>query len=63
MSTRVHPSDFPAVKNFILDIQALESRAHRLGMVETAHALNAAKNKAGWELAGQIETASKERTS
>lgn len=35
------------------DIQALESRAHRLGMTVTGHALNNAKNAAGWELAGE----------
>lgn len=55
MSTRVHPLDFPAVQNLILDIQALESRAHRLKMVKAAHALNEAMNKTGWELAEQVE--------
>lgn len=54
MKTRVHPKDFDAVRAFINDIQSLESRAHRLKMVEAAHALNEAKNKAGWEFEGQM---------
>lgn len=41
------------------DIQALESRAHRLGMTITGHALNNAKNAAGWELAGETALAGK----
>lgn len=52
--TRVHPKDFNACKALINEIQVLESRAHRLKMIETGHALNAAKNKAGWELEGQV---------
>lgn len=52
--SRVHPKDFDAVHQLIGDIQDLENRSHRLMMVETAHSLNAAKNKAGWELAEQI---------
>lgn len=51
---RVDPKDWDAVRILIGDIQALESRAHRLKMIETAHSLNAAKNKAGWEFEGQI---------
>lgn len=63
MTTRVHPLDFPAAQNFILEIQASQTRAHRLGMIETAHALNAAMNKAGWELAAQIEQHNKAHSS
>jgi hypothetical protein len=57
--SRVHPLDFPAVQNFILDIQAMQGRAHRLGMVATAHALNKAMNDAGWELAEQVEASNR----
>jgi hypothetical protein len=52
--SRVHPNDFDAVRMLINDIQDLESRAHRLMMIETGHFLNAAKNKAGWELSEQM---------
>lgn len=52
--SRVDPDDFDAVRTLINDIQALENRAHRLMMIETGHALNAAKNKAGWELSEQM---------
>jgi hypothetical protein len=52
---RLHRSDINAVNMLILDIQALESRAHRLGMHLAAKALNESVNKAGWELAEQIE--------
>jgi hypothetical protein len=50
-------SGFDAVRLLINDIQELESRAHHLKMLRTAHALNAAKNAAGWELAEQTEAA------
>jgi hypothetical protein len=53
----IHPDDFAAAQMLINDIQALESRAHRLKMLRAAHALNAAKNAAGWELAEQAEAA------
>ena len=56
---RVNPDDFNACKLLINDIQALESRAYRLNMIETAHALNKAKNTAGWELESQIRTGEK----
>lgn len=59
MSQRVHPLDFNAVDLLILDIQSLESRAHRLKMTKAAQALNTAKNAAGWELAEQTEVAMK----
>lgn len=52
---RIHPNDIAAINLLIADIQALESRAHRLMMVGAALALNKAKNRAGWELAEQIE--------
>jgi hypothetical protein len=52
--SRVHSKDFEAVRVLINDIQALESRAHRLRMTLTGHALNDAKNRAGWELADQM---------
>jgi hypothetical protein len=55
MKTRVHPKDFDAVRALINDIQALESRSHRLMMIDTAHVLNKAKNTAGWELEGQMD--------
>lgn len=51
---RVHHADVAAVHVLIGELQSLESRAHRLKMTETAQALNAAKNKAGWELAEQL---------
>ena len=59
MKNRVHELDFSAVGMLILDIQALESRAHSLKMTATAQALNWAKNAAGWELAEQKERAMK----
>lgn len=38
----------------VSDIQALETKAHKLGMVITARGLNHAKNAAGWEMAGNV---------
>lgn len=38
----------------IAQIETLEHQAHRLRMTVTAHALNNAKNSAGWECAGNI---------
>ena len=55
---RIHIDDVKAIKLLIDDIQALENRAHRLKMFEAAHALNAAKNKTGWELANQLRQSS-----
>ena len=49
--------DRKAADQLILDIQALESRAHRLGLHATGHALNSAKNAIGWEMAGEPEKA------
>lgn len=57
---RVHACDFDACRMLILDIQALESRSHRLKMTGAAQALNQAKNAAGWELAEQIGRAQKD---
>ncbi len=51
------PKDRNAAYQLILDIQALENRAHRLGLHATAHALNSAKNASGWEIAGEPEKA------
>lgn len=39
-------------KRIIADIQALEDRAHKLGMTITAQTLNRAGNVAGWWLSG-----------
>jgi hypothetical protein len=36
---------------FVLKIQALEKEAYALGLYATAHEINAAKNRAGWEQA------------
>lgn len=58
--SRVSPLDFPAARALINDIQFLEDRAHRLKMTKAAHALNSAKNAAGWELAEQTESAQTE---
>lgn len=58
MKTKViNARDRNACTMLLGDIQTLESRAHRLGMTITGHALNNAKNAAGWELAGETELA------
>lgn len=59
MAYTIHPADRKACDALVIDINALESRAHRLGMTVTGHALNNAKNAAGWELAGDTELAGK----
>lgn len=41
----------------INELQSLESRAHKAGLHVTGHAINNAKNAAGWELAGNVEVA------
>lgn len=51
----IHPDDFDACRTLINDIQALETRAHRLKAHTTGHALNSAKNTIGWELARAVE--------
>lgn len=38
-------------------VQDAESRAHKLGLHVTGHALNRAKNALGWEIAGNIDQA------
>ncbi len=43
----------------VLEIDALQSRAHEIGMHVTGHALNRAKNVCGWEFSGDIEQAAK----
>lgn len=55
----VSPKDHAAVTMLVNDIQALESRAHRLGLSYTARGLNRAKNAAGWELAGENQHAAR----
>lgn len=44
-------------EKLILDLQAMQTRAHALRMPSTARALNAAMNAAGWELADKIAEA------
>jgi hypothetical protein len=44
--------------DFVDEIQAMETRAYRLGLIITARALNQAMNAAGWELAGDEMAAS-----
>lgn len=51
--------DHNDARELIAEIQALEDKAHRRGFTETAHALNEAKNKAGWEYAGKLERESR----
>jgi len=41
-----------AQRILLQDLLEMEMRAHDIGMTITAHALNNAKNAAGWELAG-----------
>ena len=41
----------------INELQALEMRTHRAGLTVTGHAINNAKNSAGWELAGNVKVA------
>lgn len=43
----------------VQEIGELEQRAHRLGMLVTARALNQAKNALGWEMAGNVLAAGK----
>lgn len=40
-------------------LQALEMRAHSAALTVTGHAINNAKNAAGWELAGHVVMAGK----
>jgi len=53
MAKVINPRDRNACTTLLGNIQALESRAHQLGMTITGRALNNAKNAAGWELAGE----------
>lgn len=41
--------------DLILALEAAEQTAHRAGMHATAHAINVAKNRAGWERAEHLE--------
>lgn len=48
---------------FVREIEDLEHKAHCYGYTQTAHALNAAKNKAGWEHAEKLGKLKKALTS
>lgn len=48
------PKEF---NDLILGLEAAEQSAHRAGLHATAHAINAAKNRAGWERAEQLQRA------
>jgi len=48
-----------AQQKLTVDIQALETEAHRLGCHIGAHSLNRAKNAVGWEMAGDRDQAAK----
>ena len=41
---------------FLAEVEAVEQRAHALGLNATAHMVNAAKNRAGWEIADKMAT-------
>lgn len=43
--------------DLVLALEAAEQTAHRSGLYATAHAINAAKNQAGWERAEQLDRA------
>ena len=43
------------IQKLIAAIAKAEQMAHRFNFSATAHALNAAKNKAGWEAARHLE--------
>lgn len=45
------------VRLVLRDIEALEQRAHKLGLYPAARALNNAKNAVGWQMAGDIAQA------
>lgn len=44
-------TDFGSLLN---QIEAAEQAAHKQGLIATAHMLNRAKNKAGWEVAATL---------
>lgn len=44
-------------QGFVVAIARLEQEAHVMGFLRTAHALNEAKNKAGWEIDERLEKA------
>lgn len=46
-----------ARRQLLSELQEMEQRAHDLGMTITGHALNNAKNAAGWEMAGNSNAA------
>lgn len=43
----------PTFLTFITDLQNMESRAHKLGLVATARKINSAVQRAGWEQANK----------
>lgn len=49
-----HPNHNTTHLAFVLAIERLEHEAHAMGFLRTAHALNEAKNKAGWEIAERL---------
>lgn len=48
-----------AIQSLARDIDAIERRCHDLGFTITAATLNNAKNVAGWEASGDLESAAK----
>lgn len=40
---------------FIKKLVDMQSEVYRLGLLESAHALNDAMNKAGWQMAREME--------
>lgn len=57
---KVKKIDALRVQQFFVLAQELENEAHALGFHTTAHLLNKAKTKAGWEYADQVEKKIKE---
>lgn len=53
----------PEVLQFIVQIVALEQKAHQLGFHETGHALNKASQTIGWEIDGKLKRKNKGATS
>lgn len=57
------PREFQGLRDspqrLVLDIQALQMRAHKLGLHITGRAINNAMNVCGWEQAGDADAASK----
>lgn len=45
------------MRQLLLAVQTTENEAHAIGLHVAGHALNAAKNAIGWEIAGNIPKA------